>query len=44
MTGIAGCCARAASGHEIVPPMNVMNSRRCMYQNKILRLSKPSTL
>ena len=27
-TGIAGCCARAASGHAIAPPRRVMNSRR----------------
>jgi hypothetical protein len=28
-TGIAGCCARAASGHvAAAPPMSVMNSRR----------------
>jgi len=26
-TGIAGCCARAASGHATAPPINVMNSR-----------------
>ena len=31
MTGIAGCCARAASGHAAAaPPMSVMNSRRFM--------------
>jgi hypothetical protein len=30
-TGIAGCCARAASGHAAVaPPMSVMTSRRPM--------------
>ena len=29
MTGIAGCCARAASGHAAAaPPSSVMNSRR----------------
>ena len=28
ITGIAGCCARAASGHAAAPPSNVMNSRR----------------
>ena len=29
MTGIAGCCARAASGHAAAtPPRSVMNSRR----------------
>jgi hypothetical protein len=28
-TGIAGCCARAASGHAAaVPPSSVMKSRR----------------
>src|SRR5262245_16562770 len=27
-TGIAGCCARAASGHAVAPPSSVMNSRR----------------
>src|SRR5262249_35468257 len=26
--GIAGCCARAASGHPAAPPRSVMNSRR----------------
>jgi hypothetical protein len=30
-TGIAGCCARAASGHATAaPPSSVMNSRRLM--------------
>jgi hypothetical protein len=29
ITGIAGCCARAASGHTTAaPPRSVMNSRR----------------
>jgi hypothetical protein len=29
ITGIAGCCGRAASGHEtIAPPSSVMKSRR----------------
>jgi hypothetical protein len=28
-TGIAGCCARAASGHA-APPSSVMKSRRLM--------------
>ena len=27
-TGIAACCARAASGHAAAPPRSVMNSRR----------------
>jgi len=26
--GIAGCCARAVSGHAPAPPSSVMNSRR----------------
>jgi hypothetical protein len=31
MTGIADCCARAASGHAAAaPPSRVMNSRRLM--------------
>jgi hypothetical protein len=30
VTGIAGCCARAASGHAAAPPTSVMNSRRLM--------------
>ena len=31
MTGIAGCCARAVSGHAAAaPPSSVMNSRRLM--------------
>jgi len=31
ITGIADCCARAASGHvAAAPPINVMNSRRFM--------------
>jgi hypothetical protein len=25
ITGIAGCCARAANGHAAAPPSNVMN-------------------
>ena len=28
ITGIAGCCARAASGHAAAVPISVMNSRR----------------
>jgi hypothetical protein len=28
ITGIAGCCARATSGHVAAPPSSVMNSRR----------------
>jgi hypothetical protein len=30
ITGIVGCCARAASGHAAAPPSSVMNSRRLM--------------
>ena len=31
ITGIAGCCARAASGHAAAaPPSSAMNSRRLM--------------
>src|SRR5262249_39440943 len=30
ITGIAGCCARAASGHAAAPPINARNSRRFM--------------
>jgi hypothetical protein len=29
-TGIAACCARAATGHDAAPPSNLMNSRRLM--------------
>ena len=28
ITGIAGCCARATSGHAAAAPSRVMNSRR----------------
>jgi len=32
ITGIAGCSARAASGHAAaVPPSSVMNSRRFIF-------------
>jgi len=30
ITGIADCCARAASGHAAAPPSSVMNARRLM--------------
>src|SRR5215472_4981182 len=34
MTGIAGCCARAASGHvAAAPPSSVMNSRRAIIRS-----------
>jgi hypothetical protein len=29
-TGSAGCCARAASGHNAAAPSSVMKSRRLM--------------
>jgi hypothetical protein len=31
ITGIAACCARAASGHTAAPPSSVMNVRRFMW-------------
>src|SRR5215472_12176266 len=31
ITGIACCCARAASGHAAAPPRSVMKSRRFMF-------------
>src|SRR5262249_50315706 len=41
ITGIAGCCARAASGHAAAaPPTSVMNSRRLIVAP---RGSKPRT-
>jgi hypothetical protein len=30
-TGIAGCCARAASGHAAAPPSVAKNFRRSMW-------------
>src|SRR5215475_3904377 len=30
MTGIAGCCALAASGHAAMLPISMTNSRRCI--------------
>src|SRR5262249_19840855 len=30
-TGIADCCARAASGHTAAPPSNVINARRFIW-------------
>jgi hypothetical protein len=30
ITGIAGCCARAASGHAVAPPSVAKNFRRPM--------------
>src|SRR5439155_19615959 len=41
-TGIAGCCARAASGHAAAaPPMSVMNWRRLMSLNRGRALGLP---
>jgi len=38
ITGIAGCCARVASGHAAAaPPSNDMNSRR-LARNSIRKL------
>ena len=35
MRGIAGCCARAASGHAAAaPPSSVMNSRRLVCRER----------
>ena len=47
ITGIAFCCARAASGHvAAAPPRSVMNPRRCMSHpgNTSRPAAKPSTL
>jgi hypothetical protein len=33
ITGIAGCCARAAIGHAVALPRKAMNSRRFMMSN-----------
>ena len=36
ITGIAGCCARAAIGHAAAaPPSSVMNSRRCSFDHLV---------
>ena len=36
ITGIADCCARAASGHAAAaPPSSVMNSRRCSFDHLV---------
>jgi hypothetical protein len=35
ITGTAGCCARAASGHAAAPPSSVMNSRRLMFSRSL---------
>src|SRR6516165_6165736 len=39
-TGIAGCCARTASGHATAaPPSSVMNSRRLIQSPRRRRLA-----
>src|SRR5436190_1842807 len=40
ITGIAGCCARAESGHAAAPPRSVINSRRLTLSKCILSLSQ----
>jgi hypothetical protein len=35
ITGIAGCCARAASGQAAAPPRSVMNFRRLIYPTRL---------
>ena len=35
ITGIAGCCARAASGHAAAPPRRVMNSRVASFDHLV---------
>src|SRR5438552_2696372 len=35
ITGIAGCCASAASGHAAAPPSSVMNVRRCSGRGRV---------
>ena len=45
ITGIAGFCARAASGHAAAPPSSVMNSRRFNRPNCIpLPLAKMTSI
>jgi hypothetical protein len=40
ITGIAACCARAASGHvAVAPPKSVMNSRRLMVAPEVSELA-----
>ena len=36
ITGIAGCCARAASGHAAEPPSSEINSRRLTVSPSLL--------
>jgi hypothetical protein len=35
-TGIAGCCARAATGHAAAPPNAAMNSRRLVCRERTM--------
>ena len=42
ITGIAGCCARAASGHAAAaPPSSVMNSRRLSFDHLVGEREQP---
>ena len=43
ITGIAGCCARAASGHAAAPPSSPMNVRRFKSSMEIPLLHAGST-
>src|SRR6266545_6265288 len=44
ITGIVGCCARAASGHvAAVPPSSVMNSRRLIWSNDRIAFGSPAS-
>jgi hypothetical protein len=43
-TGIAGCCARAASGHAMIaPPSSVMNLRRFTIRSPTERIAHLDT-
>jgi hypothetical protein len=44
ITGIAGCCARAASGHAAAAPRSVMSSRRFTAQCLRASTEKDSTI
>src|SRR5262249_40575789 len=44
ITGIAGCCARAASGHAAAAPRSVMSSRRFTTQCLHASTEKDSTM
>src|SRR5262249_9361280 len=43
ITGIADCCALAASGHAAAPPSSVINSRRCSWSNGIRSPTRAGT-